>query len=449
MATDLRAIVLGLGDSGEAVTRLLLGEGAKVIVVDAADSPELQARRVAIERVGARVILRCTALPAGAWDLCVVSPGLPSDAPWVAEAERRGAEVVSELELAARRCACPLLAITGSNGKSTLVKLCVEALRTAGLRAEPAGNYGPPLSARVSESGALDWLVVEVSSFQLERVRQFHPRVGVLLNLQPNHLDRHGTFEAYASVKARLFDRMTAGDTAIVHQEALSRMQELTQGSPRWVSFGHGSKAQVRCRNGRVRWAPGPKGVADFQTTIFHNPVLELSAAAATAAMIACGVPPTAVVTAAEAFQPLPHRMEFIGCLRGVRYVNDSKATTLSALRAAVLMTPGIVRLIAGGLLKEEDLTIPCDVLAQRVRMVYLIGRDAERLFQAWNGRVPCRLCGSLEAAVQAAAAEAQAGDTVLLAPGCASFDQFRNFEERGHRFREAVGRIARQGGGS
>jgi UDP-N-acetylmuramoylalanine--D-glutamate ligase len=440
------ALVLGLGQSGRAAARLLAAEGARVVAVDGAAGADLERAAARLEADGVRVILGCRKLPAAAVDVGVVSPGIPADAPWVRELEGRGIAVISELELAARRCRCPLLAVTGSSGKSTLVKLCSDALRTAGKRVVPAANYGRPLSDLVRASGKLDWVVAEVSSFQLEKVVTFRPRVGVFLNLHPNHLDRHRTMAEYARAKARLFSRMGAGDVAAVldaNARAVRRAASRRAGDapPRWVTFGLSEEADYHYSEGAVRFGAASSGGRGISVagTMFANDVMGITAAAAVAAVAACGEDPACVAAAARRFAPLPHRMQEIGRVGGVRFVDDSKATTLSALAAGVQMTGGPVRLIAGGRLKERALSFVQQVLAKQVRTVYLIGEAADRLAEAWGGAVHCSRCGTLERATREAGREAEAGDTVLLSPGCASFDQFDGYEERGKRFARIV----------
>lgn len=451
--TSRCALVIGLGDSGAAAARLLASEGAAVTVVDAADTPDLRKRADELAASGVRVAIACRELPAGAYDLVVASPGVPPAAPLLAQADRLGAPVVGELELGWSRWRGRTLAVTGSNGKSTMVKLCRDALACAGLRAAIAGNYGPP-ACGAGPGEPADWLVLEVSSFQLERVRALRPDVGVLLNVHPNHLDRHGTLEAYASIKARLFARIERPEARVVHDAALEADASLRAASARWTTFGAGERADFRYADGRVSWRAAT-GEEDKRTldvcgrrsicvaqTAFGNDVLGLTAAAAVAAMCACGVDPCCVADAARSFDPLPHRMQDRGEVLGVRFVDNSKATNLAALAASLRMAGGPVRLIAGGLLKEGALESVRAVLAERARAVYLIGKAGPAMAEAWQAAVPCRLCGGLEEAVFQAWRDSAPGDVVLLAPGCASFDQFRNFEDRGNVFCRLVERI-------
>jgi UDP-N-acetylmuramoylalanine--D-glutamate ligase len=438
-------LVLGLGASGEAAARLLSRLGARVTVADAGASPALEARAAPLRAAGCVVCMGPASLPGGSFDFCVTSPGIPADHEWVRRVAGRGIPVIGELELGWRHRRSRLLAVTGSNGKSTLVKLCREALAAAGAGAVAGGNYGQPLSALVQLEPAPDWLVVEVSSFQLETVEGFRPDVGILLNLNPNHLDRHGTMEVYAAMKARLFARMGAAQTAVIPLDAPAGVRAALPAGCRVRTFGLAPAADFRYERGGIAGAslPAPVSVAG---SAFDNEVMGLTAAACVAALEGSGMDTGAVTRAAARFEPLPHRMQPVGERDGVCFVNDSKATNLAAMTAALRMTSRPVRLIAGGLLKEKDLEPVKKVLANRVRGVYIIGKYSQVMADAWREGVPCHECGTLREATRRAAAEAQPGELVLLSPGCASFDQFSGFEDRGAQFSRMVEEIIKGG---
>ncbi len=437
-----RVLVLGLGASGAAAARLARRLGASVTVVDSQSTPAAAARAAELTREGIDTRLGQAELPPDTFELAVTSPGLPSDAPWMRELRARGIFPIPELEFGWRYCSARVLAVTGSNGKSTLVKLCAEALATAGLRAVPCGNYGAPLSEIALAEPAPDWAVVEASSFQLEIAQRFRPEVGVLFNLTPNHLDRHGDMAAYRRAKMNLFTRMTRDDTAVIGDDLDAAALSEISSAPRRISFGAGPAADWRWTPGALR---GPAGASvACAGTLFDNEILGLTAAAACAALAACGVAPAAVGAAMRDFKPLPHRMQTVGEARGVRFVDNSKATTLAALAASVRMAGAPVRLIAGGLLKEKDLTGVKKVLSNGVRAVYTIGKSSCALAEAWGDAVPCVVCGDLRCAVERAWKEAGAGEVILLAPGGASFDQFRGYDDRGNRFSELVQLIVR-----
>ena len=435
-----RVLVVGLGASGEAATRLALGEGATVVVVDAAASPSLLERADPLRSQGAEVRLGCADWPGGRFDRVIVSPGIPENSPWLLEARTRKIPLQSELELGWSRRRCRVVAVTGSNGKSTAVRLLTDCLCASGLRAEAAGNIGTPVCEVVSSGRTLDWLVLEVSSFQLETCFSFQPDIGVLLNIQPNHLDRHPSLEVYRSLKLRLFAHQEAKDLAILPIGLMEDFQKALPYTlcPTWTFGGPGDEAaRFRYEKGRVlRAGLNPVSLRD---TDFDNEVLGLTAAAVAAAAIACGVEEDGIESALRVYQPLPHRMQSVGARAGIRFIDNSKATTLAAMIASLLMTRGPVRLIAGGLPKETDWSAARPLLAASVRGVYLIGTAAESMAVAWADLVPCVLCVTLEEAVARAAREAVCGETVLLAPACASFDQFRSYAERGERFAKAA----------
>lgn len=428
------ALVLGLGSSGAAAAWLLAVQGWRVTVVDR------RAGTVAVPD-GVRFVANAVELPPGDFELCVVSPGIDCQSAWVREASAHCREVISELELGWRHCRCPLLAVTGTNGKSTVVKLLADLLTAGGLRSEPSGNYGTPLCESAARSDALDWIVAEVSSFQLERVRDFRPRIGIMLNLQPDHLARHGSMQHYATLKARLFRAMRQGDTALVYEADFEAMREAAGAcSPAWTRFGLREECTARFEAAlhEVRYQPPDGGAVvrvSLRDTVFDNPVIGPAAAAAVAAATLCGLAADTIQTGIAGFVPLAHRMQPVATVAGVRYVNDSKATNLTALKAALEMVPEPVRLIAGGQLKEKDMDFVKEVLKDRVLSVYLIGEAAQELANAWQDCVQCRMCGDLERAVMAARQDAKSGNVVLLSPGCASFDQFRSYADRGDQF--------------
>ena len=438
-----RALVLGCGESGSAAAELLLRECADVTVIDDGSSGSVSERADRLEAIGVRVLAAAEDLPDGRYDVCVVSPGIRTDNPWLDGVRGKTERVISELEFGWSRCRSKTLAVTGSNGKSTIAKFCRDALRAAGIEAVMCGNCGPAVSRIGLGSVTPEWLVMEVSSFQLETVVDFRPDIGVLLNILPNHLDRHGNMADYSKIKMRIFGAMAGSNTGLIPAgtEELRR----TVGSPdiEWLTFGCGKGADYVFDDGEVLWK-GEGGRASLRNTMFDNAVLGVNAAAATGALRCCGVRPATIERAAAAFEPLQHRMSDIALLEGIRFIDDSKATNIAALCAAVKTIPGPVRLIAGGLLKEKDVTSAKEVLATKVLKVYLIGRDAEVLKEQWDGAVACEVCSDLRRATECAWREGSQGESVLLSPGCASFDQFRNFEDRGTSFQNIVNSLRR-----
>lgn len=429
-----QALVLGLGESGESAARLLRAEGAEVVVVDGACTPALEGAAVRLAAAGVVVVLGAQDLPDTAVDVAVVSPGVPESSSWIQRLRRHGVPILAELELGWQHRPGRVLAVTGSNGKSTAVKWLAESLCAAGRRAAPVGNYGESACRVALEKPGLEWWVVEVSSFQLETVREFRPDVGVLLNILPNHLDRHGSMERYTGLKSRLFARTRTEDLCVVPLAQAGAMKKISGGKGRWVTFGTEETADYRYRPGGV-WRREGSRALDLQGTPFNNEVLGEAAAAVAAAADAAGVPAEAVEHAAREFQTLPHRMQHAGEYGGVRFVNDSKATNVAALIAALRMSDRPVRLIAGGRAKEKDFSAARPWLARKVKAAYLVGEASAAMNEQWSEAVPCVLCGTLDEACRRAAEEARAGETVLLSPACTSYDQFKNYEERGRRF--------------
>ena len=414
--TDLprTALVLGLARSGEAAALALVARGVRVVAADRDE--ELDGRRLRGAGVEVRLGADDPALLDGV-DLLVKSPGVPTEAPLVAAARERAVPVWSEVELGYRLLpGNPILGVTGTNGKTTTTELLGAIFRAAGRPVEVAGNVGRPLTALALEDVDPEaWVVTELSSFQLEDVHHFHAPVAILLNVTPDHLDRHGTIERYTEAKLRVFERQGGADTAIV---------------PR--GFG-----PVPGAARRVEFAADDPLPAEPALRGEHN---RENAAAATAAARAAGIPDEAIAEALRSFTGVPHRLEPVGELAGVRYVNDSKATNPEAAERA-LTAYDRVRLIAGGSRKGTPFAALARTARERgVLRAYLIGESAGELAEAFAAEgVPTTDAGDLATAVRSAGADAEPGDVVLLSPACASFDQFRDYEERGDRFRAVV----------
>jgi len=415
MQTFAKTMVLGVGLSGKAAAELLRAEGTKTLVLDekTSDFSDFKSQISNFQP-----------------DTAIVSPGFALDHPWIQELQKNGVPLLSELELGWLRRKSRVIAVTGSNGKSTGVKWIADALNAGGQTAVACGNYGFPVSTAVMQIPPPDWLVIEVSSFQLETVQKFRPDIGVLLNILPNHLDRHGSMEAYRALKLKLFARQTKDDVAIVPVEFANDV-------PGAKTFGAG---------GDYQYIEGRVGAVELAGTQFANDVLGAAAAAVTAVCEACGLSPSAVETAARAFEPLPHRMEPVAEIDGIKFIDDSKATNLAAMCAAVQMCPGRIHLIAGGRSKEKDLSFAKDLLAERVSRLYLIGEASGMMQAAWGEAVDCTPCETVEKAVSAVWGCTGPGDTVLLSPACTSFDQFGDFNERGEVFAREVGKLKRKG---
>ena len=419
METYSTALLLGYGRSGIAAERLLHAEGTKTCVVTRETTGDDELAQL---------------LETQHFDVCIVSPGFALDHPWVCVVRDARIPLLSELELGWSRHWGRTIAVTGSNGKSTAVKWICDSLRRMGLRAAVGGNYGIPACEVVLESPELNWLVLEVSSFQLETVGAFRADAAIVLNMLPNHLDRHGNMEVYQQTKARIFANAAPADICLVPASLLDEFQGHVGDRGRWMTFGDSKEADA-CFSGGAVWIGADK-VLDLSGTLFDNPVLGGCTGAAVAGLVnALSLNPEAFTLAAREFEPLPHRFQKLGESGGVNYVNDSKATNLTAMAAGVKACGAGVHLIAGGLAKESDYTFVKEILAERVTRIYLIGKASEAMYHAWNRVCPCVECCTLDQAFRLAEKAAVAGETILLSPGCASFDQFRSFEERGAHF--------------
>ena len=428
-------LVVGLGKSGRAAAALLARRGRRVVAVDGAAqvAPEL-------EELGIEVRAPHTD-PVPGVDLVVKSPGVPGDIPQVAAARAAGAEVWSELELAGRELTNPIIGITGTNGKTTTTELTAHLLRAAGMKAVACGNQGVPLAALVDAVDPTAWLVVECSSFQLEDAHTFHPRAAALLNVTPDHLDRHGTMEAYAAAKLRLFAHQGPGDLAI----APADMAIPGGATARTVDEGpRTGPASVAWSEGGLH-LDGLGRIAVWDEIPLRGRHNRQNAMAAAALAAHAGVPAEALRVGLTTFTGVAHRLERVGEVGGVLFVNDSKATNPDAACAALDAYPEGVHLIVGGRGKGTSFRPLADAARGGVVRAYLIGEagPAAGADLAAAG-VPVTASGTLEAAVRDAAAVARPGEVVLLAPGCASFDQFANFEARGEAFRAAVRALER-----
>lgn len=436
IAATGRVVVLGAGVSGVAAARLVRARGGSALVLDEAREPAAATVLATLAACGADYRAGGGTFPAAPCDLCVVSPAFALEHRWLAACRERGIPVISELELGASHWRQRILAVSGSKGKSSLVKLCADTLNAAGVAAAPGGNYGVPLCALVLDAPQVHWAVVEVSSFQMEWTSFFAPDVAVLLNVQPDHLDRHGTLDIYRVLKERLFASQSPQATAILPTGYEACYRPVATAA-RKQTFGDAPGSNWRYTASAVQgpdaWRAGLTG------SWFDNPILGLAAAAACAALTACGLAPPAIEAGLRTFAPLPHRLQPVAERNGVLFIDDSKATSLAAMGAALRMVGRPVRLIAGGRLKERDLGEIKELLTKHVQKVYLIGECACQMQNAWQDAVPSELCETIDRAVARAAAEATAGEAIVLAPGTASFDQFRSYQERGERFAQAA----------
>ncbi len=441
-----RALVVGLGKSGMAAALFLKQRGARVTVSDTRSARELATQIPALLEAGIMVESGGHGLLTfGRQDLIVVSPGVPLETPEVAQALAIGLPVIGELELASRFLAGKVVAITGSNGKTTTTTLVGRMFADAGLPALVGGNIGLPVIELVGESTPETWDILEVSSFQLETVEKFRPRIAMVLNITPDHLDRHKTFERYAAAKARITQAQTAEDYLVLNAEdkAAQMVAAKTRAQIYWFSstrqikqgaFVHGESVFFLSREGGKPEAVLP--VAEIPLKGAHN--VENVLAAVCAGRLA-GIAAESIRATVAGFEAVEHRLELVRTVAGVDYYNDSKATNVDATMKALASFARGVHVILGGKDKDSDYTQLAPLLRERAVAVYLIGTAAEKIERELAGVVKMVKAGTVVAAVASAAAAAKAGDVVLLAPACSSFDQFENYEHRGRVFREAV----------
>ena len=443
---DKNVLVLGLGRSGLAAATLLRRDGARVVVRDEGAGDLLQERASQLRQLGVQVELGDHFDWSTRFDLAVLSPGIAPERPMVRELARRQTPVLSELELAYRFCLCPIVAVTGTNGKTTTTELITAMLQGCDKRAAAAGNIGFALSDAAEQSAGLDALVVEVSSFQLEKVERFRPEIGVWLNLTPDHLDRHGSLAEYARAKARLFLNQKREDVAIVSDQALAWAHRVGCQFPGRLltisASGGPADLWLDAADGRTIWCWLPECcgiVLRLDETNLRGRHNAENILATVAAGIALGLPVRGIRRAIGAYCPQPHRCEFVAEINGVTYINDSKATNVDAVEQALRSLAGPVVLIAGGRDKALDFSTLKEVIARKVKLAVLIGETADRLNAAWSGVVPCQQAATMADAVGVAARHAGRGETVLLSPACASFDMFQNYEHRGDEFKRQV----------
>jgi UDP-N-acetylmuramoylalanine--D-glutamate ligase len=441
-----KILVVGLGKSGLAAALFLRRRGAQVTVSDvrsaealAKEIPSLIEEGIMVETGGHGL------LTFRRQDLIVVSPGVPMDTPELAQVKSFGLPVIGELELAGRFLKGKILAVTGSNGKTTTTTLLGEILTAAGLPTLVGGNIGVPVISLIDSSTDESWSVLEVSSFQLETTEQFHPSIAVILNITPDHLDRHGSFENYARIKARIFARQTAEDALVVNADNPRAVKAVVRPAARvyWFSIEHPVEqgAWLESRSVVYRSAKGAatekvmplKGIPLKGA---HN--VENVLAAVVAARKA-GVPADVIRRAVEKFQAVEHRLEFVATRNGVEFYNDSKATNVDATAKAIAAFSGGIHLILGGKDKNSDYTLLADLLRQRVSAVYTIGAAAAKIESHLRGVVTIHSCETMDKAVASAASAARPGEVVLLAPACSSYDQFENYEQRGSVFKQLV----------
>ena len=441
-----KVLVVGLGKSGLAAALFLRHRGAQVTVSDvrsaealAKDIPALLDEGIMVETGGHGL------LTFRRQDLIVVSPGVPLNTPELAQVKSFGLPVIGELELAARFLKGRTLAITGSNGKTTTTALVGEILQKAGVPTLVGGNIGVPVVELIDQSTDETWSVLEVSSFQLESTERFHPRIGVILNITPDHLDRHGSFENYALAKERIFAAQNESDVVVLNADNARAAQAAVRsvGKVYFFSAEHSVMQGAWVEDGLLVYRAGKDEPREEIMPLSGIPLQGAhnveNVLAAVCASRQAGVSREQIRSGVEAFKAVEHRLEFVAKVDGVDFYNDSKATNVDATAKAVASFSTGIHLILGGKDKDSDYTQLAELLRARVRAIYTIGSAAAKIESQLRGVVPILSSETLDNAVNAAASAARPGEVVLLAPACSSFDQFENYEQRGRVFKELV----------
>lgn len=443
-----RVLVVGLGKSGVASALFMKKQGARVTVSDTKSGDELRNEIPVLLDHG------ITVETGGhgdrtfqGQDLIVVSPGVPVDAPPLVQARSLGENVIGEIELAAQFLPGPIVAITGSNGKTTTTTLTGEIMTASGFPALVGGNIGTPAISLAERAKPGTVIVLEISSFQLETIQSFRPKVAVVLNVTPDHLDRHRTFEIYAAAKTRIFENQQSEDCAVLNADDSTcvAMSKKTRAQIYWFSRQNEVERGAWVRDGNIVFRDGSgqreiMQVSEIPLKGAHN--LE-NVLAAVCASVLMGCSAEKIRQAVHGFKAVEHRLEFVASIGGVDYYNDSKATNVDATIKALESFPSNIHLIVGGKDKGSDYTVLNDLLRQRVKRVYTIGAAAGKIESQIKGAEVVH-AETLENAIRQAHSSAQAGDVVLLAPACASFDQFKSYEHRGRVFKDAVQAMAK-----
>lgn len=450
-------VVVGLGKSGIASARYCAERGARVIATDKKQEGELHDALKMLQglpityslgRNDPEVFMKA--------DAVLISPGVPHDLPGLSGAKASGIDVIGEMELAVQRIDRPIVAVTGTNGKTTTAALLGHILSAAGIRPCVAGNIGTPILEVLDLANGSDVVVLEVSSFQIETTPSLKPKIAVWLNATPDHLDRHSTFEEYVSCKAKLFEGTdetsfgiyNACDDVVAQAVMTSRCRLMPfDATGRMFSLKDRKEGRAWYGDGDL-WVHAPSGLKNrypLERVVLHGTHNRENMLAALFAAELCGADSEGLMAGLESFKGLPHRMEFVGEHRGVRYYNDSKGTNVGATLRALEECAEPIVLIAGGVSKDADFSPLNQLIASRVKRVILIGESSDTMEREWKSLAPMSRCCSMEEAVRCAAKAAEPGDVVLLSPACASFDMFKDYADRGRAFVEAVKAVMRE----
>jgi len=439
--------IVGMARSGMAAAEFLWKRGALVTLSDSRPAAALESeirilneRNIRYEAGGHSMALFDSA------DLIVVSPGVPMSLPVLQHAAQMGKTLIGEIELASRYLRGKVIAITGTNGKTTTTTLIGEILRTGGFPVQVGGNIGTPLISLVESSTENTWSVVELSSFQLEAAPTFRPDIAVILNITPDHLDRYASFDAYTQAKLNIFENQVSSDFAVLNHDDpnLQKAAAKIRSQVFWFSGSHEVQCGTYAVGGQIMFVSGKASeqvMTSGEVSLKGRHNIENVAAAITAARLA-GIPSSSIARSVRNFKAVEHRLEPVTDIKGVHFFNDSKATNVDAtIKALEAFESGVI-LILGGRDKGGDFKVLARLLQQRANGVILLGEASDKIRAQLAGTVPMRQAHNMDDAVRLAFQQATPGNTVLLAPACASFDMFQNYEHRGREFKAAVGRL-------
>ena len=439
-----KTVVIGMGRTGIATANFLDNRGFPTTLVDQKSRKELEA---AARLVNGTVEMRCgTHEPPSDAKMIILSPGVDINDPVLDPARNRGAEILSEIELAFHFTQIPIIAVTGTNGKSTVTTLIGEILQRAGKKALVGGNIGTPFISLL-DSGEADFLVLEISSFQLEGTKSFRPKIALVLNITPDHMDRHKTLESYAGLKEKITVNQAQEDFLVLNHDDLHTMKLGEDKPARKVFFSSLSEVEEGAflRNGSIvlRISGEEETILCFMDNLNQTMQWQIeNVLAAVAAASLAGVSPEVIAETIKDFKGLNHRMEWVRSIGGIDFVNDSKGTNVGSVQKSLSNFPRPVILIAGGSDKGSDFSSLKQILKERVKHLILIGETKNKFRQVLNGSFNYEEAKDLDEAVKQAYQKAERGDVVLLSPACASFDMFKDYAERGDRFKSLVNRI-------
>ena len=434
---DNKYLVVGLGETGISTARFLLGKGAKLAVSDSRADVGYKQELDEFQKSGVMIELGGHTEKTFLWaDTIVLSPGVPFTIPQVQNALNEGIEVISEIELASKFIDKPIIAVTGSNGKTTTTTMIYNILKSSGLKVFLGGNIGTPLINIAESDSQFDYILLELSSFQLQGIKDFKPYVAVCLNIYPNHLDHHKDLLEYVTSKTKIFANQTTNDIAVVNNDdAILKGQTETIKS-KMVTFGKGSDSDAHYEEFVVSYGGYDYDLSDLKLVGKHN-IENAMASIIVSRLIGCD--PEIIKRSVLEFNSLPHRIEYVREYKNAKFFNDSKSTTPhSTLKALEAFEPPVI-LIAGGRDKGLDYSVFKEQVARKVKQLILMGEASSKMKDIYENEVPLQVVSSLDGAVQQAVLSLVQGDTILFSPACSSFDMFNSYEERGRKFKEIV----------